>query len=282
MKRMLVRVLVLSVLVLGSLPHVPASAGEQDPGNPYVNVDPTVSPSDAGYDARLDLSKPGNERPGHPGYSGPLVRYSYVPPCLGNSPGGNTDTLCLAASALCPAGGIFMNVYRQIGDGPWEFVDQGCYAVAEQGRQPVSIADLVASYFGHMPLPTPRIGKAPDREGLVGLETYFWLDSPPQPVLVIGPEGLPLTLRASVISYRWEFGDGETLTTTSTGQAYPNRSSISHTYQAMGRYTVSCTAIWAATYDLRGGPAGVAVSGRVPTTSRLAYPVAESRAVITD
>ncbi|MFA5786632.1 MAG: PKD domain-containing protein [Actinomycetota bacterium] len=269
-------------LALVVVPSSPSAADNWDPSDSGTSVHPVVTPGQGGYDARIDLSKPGSKQPGKPGYSGPPIRYSYVPPCVGNSPGGNTDTLCSAATALCPAGGTFMNVYRQVGDGPWGFVDQGCFGVPVVGGPAMSISALVASYFGHMTLPAPRIRKAPDREGLVGLETYFWLDSPPRPILVIGPEGLPLILRASVVSYRWEFGDGETLTTTSTGSAYPSRSLIAHTYQTMGRYTVRCTAVWGATYDLRGGPTGVAVSGRVSTGSAVAYPVAESRGVITD
>jgi PKD repeat protein len=60
-----------------------------------------------------------------------------------------------------------------------------------------------------------------------------------------------LTVNAS---WRWDFGDGATLTTSVPGGEYPDMS-LSHTYLSAGAYVVHVATEWTGTYSIDGGPA---------------------------
>lgn len=49
------------------------------------------------------------------------------------------------------------------------------------------------------------------------------------------------------VEYTWDFGDGESLTTSSPGGPYPNRD-VQHVYEQVGTFTVTLTTVWKGKY----------------------------------
>ncbi len=49
------------------------------------------------------------------------------------------------------------------------------------------------------------------------------------------------------VEYTWDFGDGQTLTTTSPGGPYPSRD-VEHVYEQAGTFTVTLTTVWKGRY----------------------------------
>ena len=55
------------------------------------------------------------------------------------------------------------------------------------------------------------------------------------------------------VEYTWDFGDGQTLTTTSPGGPYPNRD-VEHVYEDVGTFTVTLTTVWEGRYRVDEDP----------------------------
>jgi hypothetical protein len=128
--------------------------------------------------------------------------------------------------------------------------------------------------------PKVSIGLNPAPFGITGLESYFWLtgyDGSPiyRSVQATDPAtGLPATveLRAIPKEYRWSFGDGAAVTTTSLGAAYPAASDIRHTYDIRsdrspmatnGLYEVQVAASFDVAYQVSVPGAGLSPTGWV-------------------
>jgi hypothetical protein len=128
--------------------------------------------------------------------------------------------------------------------------------------------------------PKIEIGLNPASFGITGLESYFWVagyDGSPiyRSVQATDPAtSLPATveLRAVPKEYRWSFGDGTAVTTTSLGAAYPARSDIRHTYDVRsdrslmatnGLYQVRITASFDVAYQVSVPGAGLSPTGWV-------------------
>jgi hypothetical protein len=115
---------------------------------------------------------------------------------------------------------------------------------------------LALSARDRLPVPTGGIGANPARS-LVGLPTWFWYQ---------GYDGRPLTktvtafgvtvqVQATPTAYRWDFGDGTWLTSSSLGRPYPARSPITHTYMtARAGVRVRCVFAFAVRWRTGGGP----------------------------
>ncbi len=115
---------------------------------------------------------------------------------------------------------------------------------------------------GEIQVPGIGIGLNPDQAGITGLASYFWItgyDGAPVYRAATGSAGTGY-LPATPLSYQWSFGDGTSVTTTSTGQAYPKASDIAHTYDVrsdrspmagpQGLYHVSVTASFAVAFQV--------------------------------
>jgi hypothetical protein len=139
---------------------------------------------------------------------------------------------------------------------------------------------LALSARDRLPMPSGGIGANPARS-LVGLPTWFWYE---------GYDGRPLTktvtafgvtvqVQATPTRYRWDFGDGSAMTSSSLGRPYPARSAITHTYQtARAGVRVRCVFEFALRWRTGGGP-----WAPLPALSRTAtatLEVAESQTVI--
>lgn len=128
--------------------------------------------------------------------------------------------------------------------------------VDDDAVDPVSVA---LELLNHLPIPDLTIDANPS-PGLVALPSWFWID---------GYDGAPITASDSLsgttvdveiepLRYRWAFGDGTTVETTSLGQRYPAESDIQHVYEqsslvAGGAFSVTVDVTFAARYRVNGG-----------------------------
>ncbi len=126
----------------------------------------------------------------------------------------------------------------------------------------------------------------PGPAGLVGLDSWFWLDPSPRALTIHEKDrGTDYSITATPRSAAWDFGDGVTASFSGPrgyGRAYPEQSPVTHVYeahnqagyivQASVRYDVTWTAVLG---GLRVGPysMGAFVQAAIP----LRYPVEQAQ-----
>ena len=115
--------------------------------------------------------------------------------------------------------------------------------------------DEAQRYIEDVLVPAVGIGVNPAARGLVGLDSWFWIEgfdgqvtAPP-----IAAFGLTIDVRMSSGSVRWDFGDG-TVETGDLGHAYPEESTVRHVHQHDGTFTITATIALVPTYRVDGGP----------------------------
>ncbi|MGH7776637.1 MAG: fibronectin type III domain-containing protein [Candidatus Dormibacterales bacterium] len=126
-------------------------------------------------------------------------------------------------------------------------------------------------------LPPFNVEANPFPWALTGLESWFWLQPRPAPVVVTETWlGARYTIRAEPQAVSWDFGDGAVLDVAGEaggGAAYPQPSTVRHAYEAEAhQLTVGATLRFQVTWtlDSESGPAvgpyplGVAVAPAVP------------------
>ena len=99
----------------------------------------------------------------------------------------------------------------------------------------------------------PRLEIAPNRVGLTGLRSFFWLDRAPAPVTASASvPGLVVTAEAHPVRYTWSFGEGRSRATPHSGRAWSKRrpGNISHMYERRGRYRVAVEVLWEARWRM--------------------------------
>jgi hypothetical protein len=172
--------------------------------------------------------------------------------------------------------------------------ETACLHVQAVDRVQNSTADQVSCAAPVAPPPLPAWGAVdsavmanPNGVGLVGLDTWFWLE--PRPVTLTVAEnylGSRYVVTATPIAASWDFGDGSigTLSSDSSGfgHAYPEPSSVTHTYQAHSRDGYAVRA--AIRYDMTWAAAvGGRTFGPYPLGSmdlpahQLVYPVEQAQ-----
>jgi hypothetical protein len=121
--------------------------------------------------------------------------------------------------------------------------ESACVHVQAVDRVQNSTADQVSCASPLVPPPMPA-WRAPDiavvanpgRVGLVGLDTWFWLAPAPATLKIDETYlGSQYVVTATPMAASWDFGDGSTMQATGSsgfGRAYPQQSSVTHTYQA--------------------------------------------------
>ncbi len=131
------------------------------------------------------------------------------------------------------------------------------------------------------PAPDIAVVANPTRVGLVGLDTWLWLAPTPSTISVDQTlQGTEYRVTGTPIAATWEFGDGSS--GTGFGRAYPQPSSVTHTYQAHSqdgyrvrvaiRYDVTWTAL------VGGRRFGPYPLGSIDLPARpLAYPVEQAQ-----
>jgi len=161
-------------------------------------------------------------------------------------------------------------VTRAVWIAPADVVDLDALAQAEAQR-----------YVEDVLKPVVEIGVNPAARGLVGLESWFWIEgfagsvqAPP-----INVFGLTIDVRMSSGTVTWDFGDG-TEEPGDLGRPYPEESTVRHAHQDDGTFTITASIALVPEYRVDGGqwltlPALTAVA----TTD---HPVEQRQAVITD
>ena len=141
--------------------------------------------------------------------------------------------------------------------------------------------DEAQRYIEDVLVPAVRIGVNPTGRGLVGLESWFWIDgftgsatAPP-----ISAFGLTIDVRMSSGSVLWDFGDGSSVTG-DLGLAYPARSTVRHIHQRHGEVTVTAAIDLVPEYRVDGGP--WIVLPNLQATATVAHAVEQRQAVVSN
>lgn len=139
--------------------------------------------------------------------------------------------------------------------------------------------------FEIVPLPGISVGANPS-VGLVAVESWFWVQGYSGGTLrgSASLQGSHVDVEITPVRYRWSWGDGGSLTTSSRGLAYPRESTIRHTYErssltAGGSYRVSLQIDWEARYSENGG--AWLVLDPITSGHRLSYAVRQLQSVLT-
>ncbi len=141
--------------------------------------------------------------------------------------------------------------------------------------------DEAQRYIEDVLVPVIGIGVNPAARGLVGLDSWFWVEgfdgaatAPP-----ITAFGLTIEVRMSSGSVTWDFGDGESIAG-DLGRAYPAESTVQHVHQRDGTFTITATIDLVPEYRVGGGP--WLVLPDLEATATAQHDVEERQAVITN
>lgn len=129
----------------------------------------------------------------------------------------------------------------------------------------------------------PELVIAPNRRGITGLRSYFWLRSrPPSVSATASVPGLSVTAEAHPVRYVWAFGEGAGRSTSHSGRAWSRRraGNISHLYETKGTYEVSTQVIYEVRWRAGGG--GWNDLGYFSNSDGRSYRVREVRAYLTN
>ena len=166
--------------------------------------------------------------------------------------------------------------------------ETACLHVVAVDRVQNSTADQVSCAASLAPPPMPdwaspagAVMANPDGVGLVGLDTWFWLAPEPATLTVHEMrDGVDYVVTATPVAATWDFGDGSS--GTGFGQAYPQPSSVAHTYQAHNQKGYSVQAMirsdvsWSAV--ISGHRFGPYPLGSIELPARpLVYPVEQAQ-----
>jgi hypothetical protein len=193
-----------------------------------------------------------------------------VPACPGNGPNDvdATDALCAAATQFCAQNGqqgiSYWVFTRPVGGGAgWRMAGQQCLGPDEVDQATVPV--LTVEDFRRLPLPPAVVHIQPGNgRTLINIPTNVYLDAQTRliPTQVLGQ---PVQVRAIPTSYRWTFGDGQTLVTADPGAPYPDLRTT-HTYRAPGTVTIGVTTTYRGEYSVNGG-AWLPVDGTAEVTT---------------
>jgi hypothetical protein len=173
----------------------------------------------------------------------------------------------------CPEGQVYSERFRLPLDqttgepaGDWELQGFGCAMDANAADRP-SLPDVVEREFRNLPVPGLQAQTQPRDRTLVNLETIFYAEHGQRDYPVGQILGHDVVIRVEGVSYLWDFGDGETVTTKTPGAKYPSKE-IVHRYRKAGQ-TVhpSVTVTYRGSFSVDGGafqpiPGTVTVAGQ--------------------
>lgn len=170
------------------------------------------------------------------------------------------DGACLPID--CPPGGV--PVWHEVLNAKNEDVAPGHMACL--GGQQISTAAAVARAFRRIPVPTPALHIQPVKgRTLVNFKTNFYATGGSTFTKTVTLLGHHVTLKIHVQSYDYRFGDGQQLSTTEAGAAYPQLTNT-HKYLRKGVVHPSLTTTWTADYKVDNG-GWQQVDGTVTTTT---------------
>ncbi|MCF6376411.1 hypothetical protein L2K70_02225 [Nocardioides KLBMP 9356] len=137
-------------------------------------------------------------------------------------------------------------------------VGTACLTADEERKvgDPPPIRVLVLRAFETLDWPASElVVQPPGGKTLVNLETNFYTDNSEATSIPVTLVRSHVVVTAEPIAYRWNFGDGTSVTTTSPGAPYPDLD-VSHVYERVtDKVVVSVdTQYGAASFSVNGGP----------------------------
>lgn len=185
------------------------------------------------------------------------------------------DETCRFTPLPCPDDHrVLETLWSRDAGATWQSL--GLWCVGPQGPRTVgSVGSRVVEELAEE-LPPGRPSVQPPRGIVAQLPTIWHAQQPPLDApMVMNLVGHRVEITATP-RWSWDFGDGGRLETSQEGSRYPDFT-VSHTYRKAGRYTVTCTTTWEATFTVDGlGPFPVAEP--ITQEARRAIRVAEARA----
>jgi len=124
-------------------------------------------------------------------------------------------------------------------------------------------------------VPTATLAYQPAFEPLVHVPVIFWCDLPTlfqSRVDIIG-EIIDVALRPG---FAWQWGDGESTTTTEPGAPYPNQK-VTHTYKQSGTYYVTLVATWNGNFKHNGATRAITGTIKIPSFAVITVVAANSK-----
>lgn len=190
-----------------------------------------------------------------PGGSGGLVEVA-----------GKPDGPAVAYAAYCPGRGVVA----------------GWLTPANRLDLAAAVDGAVSAVRDELTPPRLDLNRSPTVDGLVGLDTYYWVGNYRGEALTRSVEAFPgftITVEANPSEVLWSFGDGATESSGfGTPYATPGRS-VTHRYSRHGNFTVTATVDFSAIYRINDGPA-VEVAGTVRRSGASPLRVLEAQALI--
>lgn len=122
--------------------------------------------------------------------------------------------------------------------------------------EPVEIVITTSDLMELIPS-TPQIVMDRGPFGLKNAHTNFYASDHQAQTVTETMFGQEVTIVATPIEYRWDYGDGNTLTTQTPGrpvETFNVETETSHQYTEPGTYTVILTTVFEGTYQVDGGP----------------------------
>lgn len=169
------------------------------------------------------------------------------------------NIVCIVRDAASPDGDGFiatevLHVDTRSGQESETLLDYECRArggTLVQGGQPVVIT-VTREDFASMPV-QPLVASAGPPEGWlpVNMVNVLYAESETQ-TMDMTLLGTPVQVRAIPVSYHWDLGDGNTITTTDPGAPYPSEQ-VSATYTQEGWYDVTLTTTFSGQFSVAGG-----------------------------
>ena len=163
---------------------------------------------------------------------------------------------CFNPQECTTAAGVPGTRYTLYRDG--EVVGTACLTADEEAKigDPPPIRVLVLKAFENLDWPASElVVQPPDGRTLVNLDTNFYTTNTDVTDISVTLVQSDVVVSARPIAYKWHFGDGSAVTTTSPGAPYPDLD-VSHVYEQTDEVAVSV--------DTQYGDASFTVGGGAP------------------
>lgn len=140
------------------------------------------------------------------------------------------------------------------------------YVLSDWACQADIAPELTAEAFRDLVVDPPALHMQPDRGWvLVNMPTIVYSDDAMR-TFETDLLGYRFDVEARPTSYRWDFGDGTTRTTSAPGRRYPAKD-VAHVYRQAGDRRISLTVTWSGRYRVEGVGAWRDVQGTASTTA---------------